>query len=225
MLRNILRRTPELDKHDTSLRYTDILFGLVLRELFFRIQNWSYIDGGTRFQLLVGITLVLCSWIGYRRSLHRSRYQVKFFNLPLFKFLADQWMLILYFRVAVLTPRPDVTPRIAYSPDELARHTAWLLAFVFFLYAIWDLLGIWMAKAKGKNDKPLYPFVPKEGEGTGQPESPNVSGLIITVSCFLILSLVWYFGERLTVFHLYIVMTLVLVVYRWLQEIKTETKA
>ena len=44
---------------------------------------------------------MLGSWIGFRRSLNRTTYEVKFFNLPLFRFLMDQLMVILYFRIAV----------------------------------------------------------------------------------------------------------------------------
>src|SRR6266404_5018759 len=98
-----LHPVPEPERFDTSLRYTDILFGFVIRELFLRIKNWPQLSGDVHWHLIVGTTLVLGSWIGFRRSLNRSVYQVKFFNLPLFRFIMDQLMLILYFRIAVLT--------------------------------------------------------------------------------------------------------------------------
>src|SRR5882757_11487541 len=128
------RPIPEVEKFDTSLRYTDILFGFVIRELFLRLQNWSQLNSGVRWHLIVGITLVLGSWIGFRRSLYRTTYDVKFFNLPLLRFLVDQTMLILYFRIAVLT---KVNGTSLPKPSALAADTVRLVLFVFILYVIW----------------------------------------------------------------------------------------
>jgi len=59
-----------------------------------RLSNWTQLSVAVRGHLIVGTILVLGSWIGFRRSLKRSRYQVKFFNLPFFLFLLDQLMLV-----------------------------------------------------------------------------------------------------------------------------------
>src|SRR5947207_7928440 len=83
--RLMLHPKPELVRLDTSLRYTDILFGFVIREIFLRLQYWHNLNLDAWLYLLVCLALVLGSWIGYRRSLNRSSYEVKFFNLPLFR--------------------------------------------------------------------------------------------------------------------------------------------
>src|SRR5207247_10481826 len=127
---------------DTRLLYTDILVVFVLRALFLRLQNWSHQNGATRWHLGVAAALVLGSWIGYRRSLNRTSYEVKFFNLPLFRFLMDQLMVILYFRTAVLT---DIEGKSLLTAAELATTTIELLLMIFLLYVVWDLLGIWLA--------------------------------------------------------------------------------
>jgi len=134
LFRVAIHPEPELERFDTSLRYTDILFGFVIRELFLRLQNWMQLDRAVQLHLIVGTTLVLGSWIGFRRSLYRSSYQVKFFNLPLSRFIADQLMLILYFRVAVLT---DATGKVVVAAVDLADSTMRLLVFVFILYTLW----------------------------------------------------------------------------------------
>lgn len=126
-LRLVLHPPPQPGQVDTSLRYTDILFGFVIRELFLRIQNWFQLDAAVRSHLIVGATLVLGSWIGYRRSLNRSSYEVKFFNLPLFRFILDQLMLILYFRIAVLTSGGTESR----APSVLATETIELVFLVF----------------------------------------------------------------------------------------------
>jgi hypothetical protein len=137
--RVMLHPVPEVGRIDTSLRYTDILFGFVIRELFLRLQNWPDLDAAVQWHLIVGTTLVLGSWIGYRRSLNRSSYEVKFFNLPLFRFVVDQGMLVLYFRIAVLT---NVDRTNLPTASVLAADTTKFVMYVFFLYVVWDLLGI-----------------------------------------------------------------------------------
>src|SRR5580704_8445009 len=193
-----LRPIPEVEKFDTSLRYTDILFGFVIRELFLRLQNWTQLDSDVRLHLLVGITLVIGSWIGYRRSLYRSGYQVKFFNLPLIRFVTDQIMLILYFRLAVLT---EVGGKGQLPGADLSRATIRLVLYVFVLYTIWDIFGIWMAKAKtigsdGKA-KPLYPLL--IDSTMSEREHPvNWLGFSITVGSLLLLALISRIANCLT---------------------------
>src|ERR1051325_11821190 len=118
-----LHPKPELIKFDTSLRYTDILFGFVIREIFLRLQYWQSINRFILLQLSGCVALVLGSWIGYRRSLNRSSFEVKFFNLPFFRFLLDQAMLILYFQVAGLTPLDLATVASGPDPNALAQST------------------------------------------------------------------------------------------------------
>ncbi len=35
----VFKHRPEVEQVDTSLRYTDVLFGFVIKELFFRLQE------------------------------------------------------------------------------------------------------------------------------------------------------------------------------------------
>ena len=71
-----LHPKPELVRLDTSLRYTDILFGFVIREIFLRLQYWHNLDLDAWLYLSVCLALVLGSWIGYRRSLNRMPFVV-----------------------------------------------------------------------------------------------------------------------------------------------------
>jgi len=221
-LRLLLHPVPDHRSRDTSLRYTDILFGFVIRELFLRLQNWSQIDFSVRWHLVVGTALVIGSWIGYRRSLNRSTYEVKFFNLPLFRFLTDQLMLILYFRIAVLT-RVDGSQ--VPPPAILAIDTLKLVLQVFVLYAVWDLLGIWMAKANlpslaGEKAKPRYPVV-RDDQKTDDHARSDWAGLWITVLSgggFLAL---WFSLDRLDSNWVFVIATALLLAYRWAKEVRT----
>lgn len=154
--KSILHPTPELVRLDTSLRYTDILFGFVISQIFVRLQYWQNLDRHISLHLGVCLALVLGSWIGYRRSLNRSSYEVKFFNLPFFRFLLDQGMLILYFQIAGSTPvdlgkpltNPAETLLAPPDPHVLVYGTVRLLALIFLLYGIWDLFGKWMVVSR-----------------------------------------------------------------------------
>lgn len=221
-LRIALHPTPELQRIDTSLRYTDILFGFVIRELFIRLANWPQLDTVTQLHLIAGTTLVLGSWIGFRRSLNRSSYEIKFFNLPLFRFLLDQIMLVLYFRIAVLTP---VTPDPTLLPDtsSLAADTAQLLMYVFVLYVLWDVLGVWMAQAKKKDGKPRYP-ASKDGKMTEEAQSADWAGLSISFFALaFIIVLPHFFADQPA--RLLVATTVSLLAYRWFKELRTTLKS
>lgn len=225
--KNIFHPAPEVERADTALRYTDILFGFVTRELFIRLQNWALLDGTVRLHLIVGSILVLGSWIGFRRSLNRSGYQLKFFNLPLFRFLADQCMLILYFRVAVLTPAPNAT-NSGPAATELASDTFRLVIYVFILYLLWDILGIRMARTKtkdsGGNEKPLYPAI-KDSTMTDSVQASNWAGFFITLVGLALVSVLWLLSEYLGPNWLLLVTGVVLLLYRWAKEVRTTCQA
>jgi hypothetical protein len=191
-LARILSPPAEVDASDTGLRFTDILFGFVIFQLFLRLQDWGKLDGFVRWQLITGATLVLGSWIGFRRSLSRSSYQPKFFNLPFFRFVLDQAMVILYFRVAVMYPNNPSEP---VDPDSLVHPTVLTLLLIFALYGAWDALGIWMAFAR-EGDKPKYGVI-RDEEKTSEEDNRNWAGLGITLAwlAFFVL-LYWFTRER-----------------------------
>ncbi len=222
-LRVILFPPPEPGRVDTGLRFTDILFGFVIRELFLRLQNWSQLDGDVRWHLVIGATLVLGSWIGFRRSLNRTTYEVKFFNLPLFRFLMDQLMVILYFRIAVLT---DAEGKSHPPSDELATTTIELLLSVFLLYVVWDLLGIWMAKAKApakaNGVKPRYPVV-RDGEMTGEQQRAEYAGLVISAVSLALLGIIRSFFA--TPNCQFVAAVIILLAYRAAKEVRTSWRS
>jgi hypothetical protein len=174
----------EVSKVDTGLRFTDILFGFVIRELFLRLQNWSALPVVVRWQLVTGAALVLGSWIGFRRSVNRPSYEIKFFNLPFFRFGLDQLMIILYFRIAVITDEP-------YKPvsaDRIAHETIKTLVYVYFLYLAWDALGVWMARVK-EDGIEKYPKVVDGRPDRTTPSRQDWPGIAITGICLAVIGL------------------------------------
>lgn len=219
-LHSVVFPVVEVGKVDTSLRYTDILFGFVIKELFVRLQNWSSLVWTVRLHLIVGTVLVLGSWIGYRRSAHRPAYEVKFFNLPFFRFLIDQLMLILYFRIAVLT---DLDPsKIGPTAEDLAAQTVKLVGTVFFMYGTWDCLGILMALRRDPDGKWKYPEV-KDGKRTGLQSAKNFDGFAISLAGLLMFVLLAFSPIRVCFSPnaILVVTVLLLLAYRFLKEVRT----
>jgi hypothetical protein len=198
-------------KHDTGLRFTDILFGFVISQIFLRLQQWSSLSEFSRMQLVCSTALVLGSWIGFRRSLNRPDYELKFFNLPLLRFLLDQMMLILYFRVATLTP---LDPDKSVDVTQVTHDTLKALVFVFVLYFLWDLAG--QAMALPRNRYPTGKKYPKSKR--------DLTGLSITFAFLLATLAFWHIAdsiENVNETALMIASTGVLVAYRWVKDIRS----
>lgn len=217
----MLHPKPEASRRATVLTYTDILFGFVIQEVFVRLAALDHFFSTIVFwHLVVAAVLVLGSWIGYRRSLNRTEYEIKFFNLPFFRFVVDQIMLVLYFRFAVLT-----SPSGSWSgtSKELLTEGIALLIATFVLYLLWDGLGIWMAVAKDKMNRPRYLLV-RDGEIQSEPQRPNYRGARISISAlaaliaaFCAANLGWLPGTPLGFF----VIVAILLAYRFLKEVRT----
>jgi len=227
--RRVLFPPAKPDPRDTGLRFTDILFGFVIFQLFLRLQYFGALPWFVRWQLLTGTTLVLGSWIGFRRSLNRSDYQPKFFNLPLFRFVLDQAMVILYFRVAVLYP-DSATATV--DPAQLAHKTVFALLLIFSLYALWDVLGIRMAYVResrtnesGTAKYNKYKQIDKEGNETNDLK-PNWPGTAITIASLVLFALLFCstHARHLDVRGAEIVLAVatgLLLLYRLAKEIRT----
>jgi hypothetical protein len=135
-------------------------------------------------------------------------------------------MLILYFRIAVLTPVPEAGTLLISGREaahNLARHTNELVFYVFLLYVLWDVLGIWIAKAKIKaidGPKPRYPRI--EGvTTTGEQQVINKAGIWITIACCLLFFILWLFADCFNPLYLFVTTAVLLLVYRWLKEMRT----
>jgi hypothetical protein len=210
VIKTLLSPPAELSKRDTGLRFTDILFGFVIRELFLRLQNWSELAGYVRWQLIVATVLVLGSWIGFRRSLNRTDYELKFFNIPLWRFVLDQAMLVLYFYIATLTPSSpsNVTP----TPSSLAHSTAQIIFVVFALYAAWDILALVMGYLNkytaAKKDWPGFVI--------------TLAGLGLAAALYFLMSFGDLGGARPTT--IFILAGVLLLAYRFAKEVRSTVR-
>lgn len=148
----------------TGLRFTDVLFGFVLRELVIRLVDWRVQPWWVRGHLILTAVVVLGSYVGYRNSRKRADYKVRFVNLPLLRFVLDQTMVFAYFRMAITTQDVDLATNPALSarwarPETLARIDLAMLALITGCYLAWDLLGHAMARRTDEQGRHRYPQI------------------------------------------------------------------
>lgn len=162
----IPRREGSEDKDElaTGLRFTDVLFGFVIRELVIRLVDWRVQPGWVRGHLMLTAVVVLGSYVGYRNSRKRADYQLRFANLPLLRFVLDQTMVFAYFRMAIATQDLDlaanpVPSTIWAAPASLARIDAAMLALIAACYLAWDALGHAMALRTDSQGLRRYPDI------------------------------------------------------------------
>jgi hypothetical protein len=161
----------EDDKLTTGLRFTDILFGFVLRELVVRMVDWRVQPSWVRGHLILTAMVVLGSYVGYRNSRKRADYRVRFVNLPLLRFVLDQAMVFAYFRLAIATQDLDLAKDRASSvawtsAAHLARIETEVLAVIAGCYLAWDLLGHVMASRREAEGQRRYPEISGRWERT-----------------------------------------------------------
>ncbi len=208
-----------VSEQSTALTFSDILFGFVIKELFVRLLHFGTESWIVRWQLITGITLVLGSWIGYRRSLARAGYELKFFNLPLIRFGLDQAMLIVYFRVATLTPN-EASPKVAAA--SVTQTTLRALLIIFGLYVLWDVFGLLMTLGK------KYKKIDKN-KMTDEQFPKNFSGFVISVAFSALFAGLYTIAERTTIHHqqadrLLLAATVFLLAYRFAKEVRTSLR-
>src|ERR1700761_7985614 len=207
-LKRLISPPAELSQHGTGLQFTDILFGFVISQLFLRLQHWSHLSDFSRHQLICSTVLVLGSWIGFRRSLNRTDYELKFFNVPLWRFVLDQMMVVFYFRIATLTP---LDPKKEFNFADVTHQTVKVLCIIFMLYLAWDLLGQWMAADRVKKYK-----------GTKDLVRPLIT--LGGLAAFLLL-LLWVDSADNFEPTTYMTVAIgVLILYRWAKEMRSGWK-
>jgi len=136
-------RNKTADQGKTSLTFTDVIFGLVITQIFVQAVPFRKLSGPVLVHLGLATVVVLGSYIGYRRSLKRGEPPLYFFSLSLLRFMLDLAMIFLYY-LLVVTPDTTKDPATAHVSS---RFDAVVGASIFLLFLLWDLVSTWMAAA------------------------------------------------------------------------------
>jgi hypothetical protein len=138
-------RRPKIDPTTSGISFVDILFALAVGEILMPLAPWA--EDHTRhplpapvvWNLVVGIVLILTSFIGYHNSENRPRFKIRFINISFWKFFLDILMVVVYFLFASFA---------SVSPSQ-TQSLLLLVMLVFSLYVLWDLAG-WYEKRFGE---------------------------------------------------------------------------
>jgi hypothetical protein len=136
-----LEREKRPDESQTSLTFTDVIFGLVFTEIFTRAAALHALSAAVDVHLALSLAVAVGSYIGYRGSLKRGTYRLAFFNLPLLRFVLDLSMIFLYYVLAV-TPDETKNPKVPVD----SKTDSLVVLLIFALYLAWDLLSKWMIR-------------------------------------------------------------------------------
>jgi hypothetical protein len=142
-----LRKEPKIEPSSTGVSFVSILFALVVGAIMLSLQNWVKWPGSHSLpaakvmHLVVALIITLTSWIGYHISQNRSRFEIRFVNIELVKFILDILMVGSYFILAAYSVRDPVT----------SRAETLLVAVAFALYVLWDLTSWYQRRNRSKN--------------------------------------------------------------------------
>jgi len=139
------KRLIEDDQSDTRLTFNDVVFGIVITQIFLEAVPMERLTWSLRTHLLLAFAITMGSYIGYRKSLKRTKAKLAFFNLPLVQFALDLCMIYLYYH---LTITPDVTASIL--PTLKPVDDAQTVFLIFMLYLAWDGVSVLM-RMRGYN--------------------------------------------------------------------------
>jgi hypothetical protein len=115
-----------------------VLFALVVNEVLNPLRNFGKIPGVGLAHLAVAGSLVTASWLGYHNSRNRPVYFIRFPSLPLFQFLIDISLVVVYWLAAVSAEGTGSS----LSKPPSAVPEAFLVAISFALYVAWDLVAV-----------------------------------------------------------------------------------
>lgn len=132
------RRPTSIDETRVGLSFIEVLFALVIARALDPMANYPRIPGVGLSHLAVAFVLTVTSWIGYHNSWNRPRYFIRFANLPLWQFLVDVALVVLYWFAAVSAEGTGTD----LGKSASARPEAVFVALSFLLYCAWDRIGL-----------------------------------------------------------------------------------
>jgi len=134
-------------KDPVGIAFVAILFGIVVglmvadlaKEVYVMVNSDTGVRASRFSHLLVGVVLTVLSFLGYYASQNRPLHRIYFFNLPLALFVLDVLMVFVYYMVLGFTESAVGADKM--TPTD-ARPEAILVAVVFLLYFLWDIVSL-----------------------------------------------------------------------------------
>ena len=189
------QRPTSIDETRVGLSFIEVLFALVVARALDPLANYSKIPGVGLSHLAVAFVLTVTSWIGYHNSWNRPRYFIRFANLPLWQFVIDVLLVVMYWFTAVSAEGTGT----GLGETVSARPETLCVAIAFTLYCAWDQVGFAIRRSDLYEKSPPSRDVPRRRYVTRWYSviaiafaaivwtvDPRSSTAIIVVDCLLI---------------------------------------
>jgi hypothetical protein len=177
----------EVDTSLTGVTFVDILFALAVAAILNPVEQRvthpiaNPLPASNVLSLVITLSLVLGSFIGYHNSSSKPRFKIRFVNSSFVKFTLDILMVIAYFVLAALAAR---------KPIDLTAEVM-LLCITFMLYVFWDLASLYESRRQKYEEEWKRAF---EKELIRDPWLAfNPSRMIPTCVCFVIFVSMWIY--------------------------------
>jgi len=135
---------PKDDTDSVSVDFIDILFGLVVAQIFMEFVGVTRHEYATWANLVLALMIVVFSWIGYHVSKKHSPRPASFEFFPLTQLFVDVVIVAVYLAFA---KEVQHTQKIAAEAHHILsiRPEAITIVVIFALYTLWDLEQVGLA--------------------------------------------------------------------------------
>ncbi|MER6766358.1 MULTISPECIES: hypothetical protein [Amycolatopsis] len=188
-----------------GITFIDLLFAAVLARVL-EIGNTAYAAGVSH--LILSVTVIVTSWIGYRNSSNRARERLKFFNIAFFQFVIEICFLYIYWLLANTYEGRDslLSPVVTSATPETA-----IMAVFFGFNCLWDQLALWRRRSKKYPACTLSEDLPRR-------RLPTMVGFLLYTAGFALVSML-DFNSLISVIVVDSILAVVAVTHRFLQGI------
>jgi hypothetical protein len=130
-----------MDTSEIGVDFIDILFGLVVTEIFTAFTNVRLHELATWANLVLALVVVVFSWIGYHKAKSKYSRSLSFTGASIIQFFVDIGIVAIYL---ALVKEMEHTRDLARGthPVLSIRPEAVTMSVIFALYLIWDLLQV-----------------------------------------------------------------------------------
>ena len=129
--------------------FIDILFGLVVTEIFAAFTGVTLHEYATWANLILALIIVVFSWIGYHVAKNTSPRTPSFDPLVVTQLFVDVVIVAIYL---AFVKQIEHTEKVAQSTHHIIsiRPEAVTIVVIFALYTLWDILQVPLMKGVGK---------------------------------------------------------------------------
>ncbi len=202
------------DDASHGVDFIDILFGLVVTEIFMAFVAVTQHEYATWANLVLALIIVVFSWIGYHVAKSDAHRPYSFDLLPLTQLFVDVIIVAVYL---ALVKEVEHTQKVAQGVGHVIsiRPEAITIAAIYGLYTMWDLLQVPMMKPDNPHLKKDWVVLKENAEAH---RLRGLVALVVFAGFSAIVVFAWRPGSNASVVVTDLIYFVLLYAYRLLQK-------